>query len=102
MLEITKVDENNPIRFMRYRKHTTILSIVIAIMAILSLSVNKLNWGLDFTGGTLVEVGFSQPANLSQLRDVLGREKARTLSVLAIAGRTTVHNGLTLGVCRPW
>ncbi|CUS48323.1 MAG: preprotein translocase subunit SecF [Idiomarinaceae bacterium HL-53] len=75
MLEITKVDENNPIRFMRYRKHTTILSIVIAIMAILSLSVNKLNWGLDFTGGTLVEVGFSQPANLSQLRDVLAENE---------------------------
>lgn len=69
--EITKVDENNPIRFMNYRKHTTILSIVLLVLALTTLAVNKLNWGLDFTGGTLVEVGFSQPANLEELRSVL-------------------------------
>lgn len=69
--EITKVDENNPIRFMNYRKLTTWLSIIVAVLSITVLSVNKLNWGLDFTGGTLIEVGFSQPANLSELREVL-------------------------------
>ncbi|MCC5854549.1 MAG: protein translocase subunit SecF [Idiomarina sp.] len=69
--EITKVDENNPIRFMNYRKLTTWLSIIVAVLSITILSVNKLNWGLDFTGGTLIEVGFSQPANLSELREVL-------------------------------
>ncbi|WP_113907956.1 protein translocase subunit SecF [Aliidiomarina celeris] len=69
--EITKVDENNPIRFMNYRKHTSIFSIVLLLIALGSLAVNKLNWGLDFTGGTLVEVGFSQPADLELLRDVL-------------------------------
>lgn len=69
--EITKVDESNPIRFMNYRKHTSILSIVLLLIALGSLAVNKLNWGLDFTGGTLVEVGFSQPADLELLRDVL-------------------------------
>ena len=69
--EITKVDESNPIRFMNYRKHTSIFSIVLLLIALGSLAVNKLNWGLDFTGGTLVEVGFSQPADLELLRDVL-------------------------------
>ncbi|MCC5879748.1 MAG: protein translocase subunit SecF [Idiomarina sp.] len=71
MFEITKVDENRPLNFMKWSKVTTILSIVLLLVAVASLSINKLNWGLDFTGGTLVEVGFSQPADLEQLRDVL-------------------------------
>src|SRR5690554_6070061 len=69
--EITKMDQDNPVLFMDYRKHTTWLSIILAIIALSSLAINKLNWGLDFTGGTLVEVSFSQPANLNQLREVL-------------------------------
>lgn len=71
MFEITKMDENNPVKFMDYRKHTTWLSIILAVIALSSLVVNKLNWGLDFTGGTLVEVSFSQPADLTELRTVL-------------------------------
>lgn len=71
MFEITKVDENSPINFMKMSKPSAILSVILLLIAIASLSINKLNWGLDFTGGTLVEVGFSQPANLEQLRDVL-------------------------------
>src|SRR5690554_2975963 len=71
MFEITKVDENRPLNFMKMTKPTTILSILLIILAIFSLSTRGLNWGLDFTGGTLVEVGFSQPADLQQLRDTL-------------------------------
>lgn len=71
MFEITKVDENRPLNFMKLSKPTTILSIVLILLAIASLSTRGLNWGLDFTGGTLVEVGFSQPADLEEMRDVL-------------------------------
>lgn len=72
MFEITKMDENNPVYFMDYSKHTTWLSIILAVIALSSLAINKLNWGLDFTGGTLVEVSFSQPADLTEMRAVLG------------------------------
>ena len=71
MFEITKVDENRPLNFMKMTKPTTILSVVLIIVAIFSLATRGLNWGLDFTGGTLVEVGFSQPADLEQLRATL-------------------------------
>lgn len=71
MFEITKVDENRPLNFMKLSKPTTILSILLILLAIVTLSTRGLNWGLDFTGGTLVEVGFSQPADLEELRDVL-------------------------------
>ncbi len=59
------------IAFMSIRKATSIISIVLVIASLVSLSVNKLNWGLDFTGGTLLEVGFEQPADLSKIRTVM-------------------------------
>lgn len=59
------------IAFMSYRKITSIISIVLIIASLTSLATNKLNWGLDFTGGTLLEVGFSQPADLTTIRKVL-------------------------------
>jgi len=37
-----------------------------------SLFTNSLNFGLDFTGGTLVEVGYDQPADLNDIRSKLG------------------------------
>jgi preprotein translocase subunit SecF len=36
-----------------------------------SLAVNQLNWGLDFTGGTLIEVGYPDAANLDEIRHEL-------------------------------
>lgn len=71
MFQITKVDENNPVNFMSINKWTTALSVILIVFALSTLVVKGLNWGLDFTGGTLVEVGFEQPANLSELRTVL-------------------------------
>ncbi|HAS21740.1 MAG TPA: protein translocase subunit SecF, partial [Idiomarina loihiensis] len=56
MQEIIKTDERLP--FMRFRGIMGIISAVLVVASIVSLSVNKLNFGLDFTGGTLLEVGF--------------------------------------------
>lgn len=56
---------------MSYRKPAMIFSIILIIASFVSLGTNKLNWGLDFTGGTLLEVGFSEPANLGTIRTVL-------------------------------
>ncbi|MBL4680709.1 MAG: protein translocase subunit SecF [Pseudomonadales bacterium] len=44
------------IDFMGYRKIAAVLSVILVISSAVSLGVNKLNWGLDFTGGSLVEV----------------------------------------------
>ena len=69
MREIISTDERIP--FMRFRGVFAIISGLLIIASIVSLSVNKLNFGLDFTGGTLIEVGFQQPADLNQVRSVL-------------------------------
>ena len=59
------------IDFMGQRRLATLFSALLLIAAIASLSIRQLNWGLDFTGGTLVEVHYSERAPLSEIRDTL-------------------------------
>ncbi|GLS91304.1 protein-export membrane protein SecF [Psychromonas marina] len=69
MIELFK--GTTPIRFMKYSKPATWLSAFLIIASIATLSINRINWGLDFTGGTLIEVGFDQPAVLPDVRETL-------------------------------
>lgn len=69
MLELIKAKQT--IRFMHYSKPATWLSLVLIIASLATLTTNWLNWGLDFTGGTVIEVGFEQPANLNEVRQTL-------------------------------
>ncbi|WP_371378271.1 protein translocase subunit SecF [Thalassotalea aquiviva] len=57
--------------FMSLRKPMMVVSIVLIIASLTSMFTQKMNWGLDFTGGTLIEVGFSEPANLKEVRLLL-------------------------------
>jgi len=59
------------VSFMKYRKIAMVFSALLMIAAIASLATNKLNFGLDFTGGTLIEVGFEQAADLQKLRSLM-------------------------------
>ena len=59
------------VSFMKYRKIAMVFSALLMIASIASLAVNKLNFGLDFTGGTLIEVGFEQAADLKKLRQLM-------------------------------
>ena len=73
MLQLFKGE--TPIRFMKYSKPATWLSMFLIVASLTSLATNWLNWGLDFTGGTLIEVGFEQPAVLSDVRSTLEEAK---------------------------
>ena len=68
------------IPFMSRRVTAAIFSAVLLLVSIGTLAVQGLNFGLDFTGGTLVELGYDEPADLStirgQMRD-LGFPEAR-------------------------
>ena len=59
------------INFMGQRKLASVFSAVLLLVAIGSLSINQLNWGLDFTGGTLVEVHYSDTVPLDGVRRTL-------------------------------
>ena len=56
---------------MRPRKIASTLSILLVVLSIFSLSFKGLNAGLDFTGGTLIEIKLSQSTNLEEIRGVL-------------------------------
>jgi len=68
-MQILKLKET--VNFMAYRKLAMVLSIFLMVSAISLLTVKKLNFGLDFTGGTLIEVGFEEAADLNKIRQVL-------------------------------
>ena len=59
------------IDFLGKRKLAMIFSGFLLVVSIVSLAVNGLKLGIDFTGGTLVEVGYSQPADLQKIRKAL-------------------------------
>lgn len=69
MFQIMKADKT--IDFMRWSKVAFVFSLVMIATAIFTLSTKWLNWGLDFTGGTLIEVGFERPADLEEIRTSL-------------------------------
>ena len=59
------------INFMRPRKIASAISIVLVLISVISLTFKGLNAGLDFTGGTLIEIKLTQSVNLEEIRDVL-------------------------------
>ncbi len=61
----TKID------FMVGRKLAMTLSVILILVAIGSVILQGLNLGIDFTGGTLVEVGYKEPAQLTSVREAL-------------------------------
>ncbi len=65
------VKANTKINFMGQRKLALALSIVILVISVVSLFTRGLDFGLDFTGGTLIEVSYPQAAELQDVRQAL-------------------------------
>jgi preprotein translocase subunit SecF len=59
------------IHFMGRRKLAVLFSLALVLTSLGSLATRQLNWGLDFTGGTLVEVHYSETADLSAIRNTM-------------------------------
>ncbi|MCP5335446.1 MAG: protein translocase subunit SecF [Oceanospirillaceae bacterium] len=69
------------INFMGIRKLTLGMSATLVLVSIIALAVNGLKLGLDFTGGTLIEVKYTQPANLNEIRATLQQNAYHDVSV---------------------
>ena len=58
-------------RFMQFRKIASIVSITIFVISVLSLGFRGLSLGLDFSGGTLLEITYEEPVSLESIRSTL-------------------------------
>ncbi len=67
--------------FMGSRKITSIISALLIISSIISLSYQGLNLGIDFTGGTLVEVGYPKTVDLDKVRQSFGNSDFNDVAI---------------------
>ena len=68
-MEFFRVKKDIP--FMQYRKLSAVISILTFVLAVIFLISKGLNLGVDFTGGTIMEVKYSQPAKIDEIRQTL-------------------------------
>ena len=97
-------NSKSTIDFMGARKWTAIFSVFIFVVSIAALLINGLKWGLDFTGGTQIEVSYQQAANLPEIRESLyqiGFKEAQVVSygtskdvLISIAPRADLNQGI--------
>ena len=69
-MEFFKIKKDIP--FMSYGRYTTTISLVTFLFAVFFLATKGLNFGVDFTGGTVMEVHYAQSAELDKVRAQLG------------------------------
>lgn len=81
---------NFSIPFMKYRKIAGLSSIIIFVLAIVSLSFRGLSLGLDFSGGTLVEVAFEETVPLEDIRTDLASNGIEDFQVVNFGTETDV------------
>ena len=62
------MDDMKVINFMRLRTLATVFSVILMLGSVAALAVKGINWGLDFTGGTLIELVYDQPVRTAEIR----------------------------------
>jgi preprotein translocase subunit SecF len=70
-MEFFKIRRTIP--FMRYALVFNIVSLVTFLAAVFFLAHRGLNFSIEFTGGTLIEVGYAQAAGVDRIREVLDK-----------------------------
>ncbi len=62
---------NFQIDFMSWRKAALGISLLLVVVSVTSIVLKQLNWGLDFTGGSLVELHYPQEVQVGEVRESL-------------------------------
>ncbi len=59
------------IDFLKYRKVYFSLFAAVLVLGVISFATKGMNWGIDFTGGTMVQVQFEKPVDMAKIREAL-------------------------------
>ncbi len=59
------------IEFLGKRRYAYVLSAILLVLSLVVLAIRGLNFGIDFTGGTLIEVSFPGPTDTAEVRSTL-------------------------------
>ncbi|UTV98018.1 protein translocase subunit SecF [Marinomonas rhizomae] len=78
------------IPFMAMRKIVAVFSLVLILISLVSLATKGLQFGLDFTGGTLIEVAYEEAPNLDDVRTLLGENGYEDIVVQNFGSPTDV------------
>lgn len=78
------------INFMGVRYVAFAMTVLLTLASLGSLAIKGLNFGLDFTGGTLIELSYEQPVSLDQVRGQLGRSGFGSAVVQSFGATTDV------------
>ena len=81
---------NTNYRFMEHRKPAMVLSVALIVVSGAALALRGLNFGIDFTGGTLVELGYEQAADLERIRGTIDGAGFKDAAVQYFGGATDV------------
>ena len=65
------MSEMKVIDFMKWRTPTTVFSVILILVSIGSLVINGMQFGMDFTGGTQIQVSYSEPQDLEEVRSIV-------------------------------
>ena len=81
---------NSNIDFLGWRKVSIIISIVLVIASLGVIATRGLNYALDFTGGVLVEAGYTQSVEIDQVRSALEAAGFHNAQVQSLGGTRDV------------
>jgi preprotein translocase subunit SecF len=83
-MEFFKIRKDIP--FMRHALVFNVISVVTFLLAVFFLATRGLNFGVDFTGGTVMEVSYSQAADLPKIRTLLEKNGYTDVTVQNFGG----------------
>ena len=86
---------NAQYNFMGWRKFNAIFSLILILISLLGLGIKGLNWGLDFTGGTQIEMSFDDNENIELIRQSLKKVGYRDPQVMSYGTSHDVLISLT-------
>ena len=76
------MSEMKVINFMGLRKATTVFSAFLLLVSVGSFLVNGMQYGLDFTGGTQIQVSYSETPDLGEIRSIISEAGYQNFEVV--------------------